>query len=212
MQASKRRARAMRAKGSRWSLPKCGRSPSAPPRQPRRSKGLSRLPPNEVSGGVRLVAETGEALTQIIEQVGQVNGLVGEIASGAEDRRLRSTKSRRGRRRWTRLPAERRDGGRGFGGRYIDVARGGPARSHALPVSRLGRNRGRSWVARRLRQAAPHVWPSRRRRRAPPRKARSLSRRAPAKAPTLSKAPALVKVRQPPLAPRRRLAAAKRSG
>ena len=37
-----------------------------------------------MSGGVKLVAETGGALTQIIEQVGQVNGLVGEIASGAE--------------------------------------------------------------------------------------------------------------------------------
>ena len=48
-------------------------------------KGLIGTSSAEVSGGVKLVAETGEALAQIIAQVGQVNALVGEIASGAEE-------------------------------------------------------------------------------------------------------------------------------
>jgi len=48
-------------------------------------KGLIASSSSEVSGGVKLVAETGEALTQIIAQVAQINDLVVEIAAGAQE-------------------------------------------------------------------------------------------------------------------------------
>ena len=48
-------------------------------------KGLIATSSAKSASGVKLVAETGEALAQIIAQVGQVNALVGEIASGAEE-------------------------------------------------------------------------------------------------------------------------------
>ena len=104
----------------------------------------------EVSGGVKLVAETGEALTQIIDQVGQVNALVGEIASGAEEQatslhEVNAAVNADGR----GDPAERRHGGRGLGGGFIDAARGHPARRDLIGQFRLGRNRSRPRVARR---------------------------------------------------------------
>ena len=48
-------------------------------------KGLIRASTDEVGKGVRLVGETGETLQQIMEQVSEINALVGEIASSAKE-------------------------------------------------------------------------------------------------------------------------------
>ncbi|WP_375269564.1 methyl-accepting chemotaxis protein, partial [Phenylobacterium sp.] len=43
---------------------------------------------SHVAGGVKLVAETGEALERIVAQVAEINGLVVEIAASAEEQSL----------------------------------------------------------------------------------------------------------------------------
>ena len=47
-------------------------------------KGLISASTEEVSDGVKLVAETGQSLSRIIAKVGEINTLIGEIASGAD--------------------------------------------------------------------------------------------------------------------------------
>ena len=48
-------------------------------------KGLISASSTEVGAGVKLVAETGDALTRIIAKVEQINALIASIASGAEE-------------------------------------------------------------------------------------------------------------------------------
>ena len=47
-------------------------------------KGLISASSGAVSDGVKLVAETGQSLSRIIDKVGEINTLIGEIASGAD--------------------------------------------------------------------------------------------------------------------------------
>ena len=48
-------------------------------------KGLISASSTEVVDGVKLVGETGDSLGRIIDRVGEINGLITEIASGAEE-------------------------------------------------------------------------------------------------------------------------------
>ena len=50
----------------------------------REIKGLINTSNGEVTGGVKLVAETGEALTRIVSRVAEINSAVGEIAESAQ--------------------------------------------------------------------------------------------------------------------------------
>ena len=71
-------------KGLRSSPPKCARSPSARRKQPRRSRRSFRLRRRR-SAGVKLVADLGKALERIIGQVSEINRVVADIASGAQE-------------------------------------------------------------------------------------------------------------------------------
>ncbi len=64
-------------------------------------KGLIASSTEEVSGGVRLVAETGKALSQIIEQVGRDQRARQRNRNGRQGQAMRSMKSTLRSRRWT---------------------------------------------------------------------------------------------------------------
>ena len=156
-------------------------------------KGLIASSTEEVSGGVKLVAETGEALTQIIDQVGQVNALVGEIASGAEEQATSLHEVNAAVKADGRAdPAERRmaEEASAAGTSMLQEA----GRLAAMICQFQARpHRGRPRVARRLKQAAPHVF-------AKP----SPTSRTPANEPTLTDARARGKME--PRAPRAKAA------
>ena len=155
-------------------------------------KGLIASSTDEVSGGVRLVAETGDALTQIIEQVGQVNGLVGEIASGAEGQATSLHEVNAAVTQMDELTQQNAAMAEEASAAGTSMLQEAGRLASMIAQFKLGRTETQRALRAELKQAAPHVF-------AKPAAVPRAGAKAPAslKPPALVKAPARIKAAPP---------------